>query len=290
MRKILFGVLLIGAAAPALAAGGPRDRNDDGSPRPVRAERPARNNNNAQRPQFERSAPPRQDLQRPQFNGATQRFQAPQAVQRPQFGGFGRPDLQRVQPTFRENETIRRTVDTTANDWRSRQQRNNGGYVRYNGNVQQRYTGGYAPGSQYGGGYVRNGRDEQQRYSGGYVRGSQYAGGAERQGYRGGGGQVSWDRNWRNDQRYNWRDYRRRDQSRFHVGFYSDPYGWNYQQFSIGYRLYPNYYEQNFWFDPGMYGLPYPPPGMQWVRYWNDALLVDIYSGEVVDEIQGFFW
>ena len=39
-----------------------------------------------------------------------------------------------------------------------------------------------------------------------------------------------------------------------------------------------------------MYGLPYPPPGKQWVRYWNDALLVDTYTGEVVDSIQGFFW
>jgi hypothetical protein len=26
------------------------------------------------------------------------------------------------------------------------------------------------------------------------------------------------------------------------------------------------------------------------VRYWNDALLVDMYTGEVVDEIRGFFW
>ena len=27
-----------------------------------------------------------------------------------------------------------------------------------------------------------------------------------------------------------------------------------------------------------MYELPYPPPGTQWVRYWNDALLVDMYT------------
>jgi len=26
------------------------------------------------------------------------------------------------------------------------------------------------------------------------------------------------------------------------------------------------------------------------VRYYNDALLVDVYSGTVVDEIPDFFW
>jgi hypothetical protein len=39
-----------------------------------------------------------------------------------------------------------------------------------------------------------------------------------------------------------------------------------------------------------MYRLPYAPPGTRWIRYWNDALLVDVYTGEVVDEIPNFFW
>jgi Ni/Co efflux regulator RcnB len=39
-----------------------------------------------------------------------------------------------------------------------------------------------------------------------------------------------------------------------------------------------------------MYGLPYAPPGTEWVRYWNDAVLVDMYTGEVVDVIRDFFW
>ena len=50
------------------------------------------------------------------------------------------------------------------------------------------------------------------------------------------------------------------------------------------------YFGQRYWIDPGMYQLPYPPPGTQWVRYWNDAVLVDTYSGEVVDVIRDFFW
>ena len=85
-------------------------------------------------------------------------------------------------------------------------------------------------------------------------------------------------------------DRRRHNRSLFHIGLYIDPFGWGYQPYSIGYDLAPNYYQQNYWIDPAIYGLPYPPPGMQWVRYYNDALLIDMYSGQVVDAIQGFFW
>jgi hypothetical protein len=99
-----------------------------------------------------------------------------------------------------------------------------------------------------------------------------------------------WDRNWRNDRRYDWRSYRDRHRSVFRLSVYLDPFGYRYRPYNVGYRLVPAYYSQRYWFDPGMYGLPYPPPGTQWVRYWDDALLVDVYTGEVVDVIQNFFW
>jgi len=54
--------------------------------------------------------------------------------------------------------------------------------------------------------------------------------------------------------------------------------------------MYPAYYGNQYWIDPGMYNLPYPPPGAAWVRYFNDAVLVDIYTGTVLDVIPGFFW
>jgi Ni/Co efflux regulator RcnB len=54
--------------------------------------------------------------------------------------------------------------------------------------------------------------------------------------------------------------------------------------------LWPAYYGNQYWIDPGLYQLPYPPPGAMWVRYWNDALLVDMYTGTVIDVIPGFFW
>ena len=99
-----------------------------------------------------------------------------------------------------------------------------------------------------------------------------------------------WNREWRNDRRYDWRRYRDSHRSIFHIGVYYDPFGFGYRRFNIGYNLGPAYYNQQYWIDPQMYSLPYPPPGTQWVRYWNDALLVDMYTGEIVDVIQNFFW
>jgi hypothetical protein len=100
----------------------------------------------------------------------------------------------------------------------------------------------------------------------------------------------SWNRDWRNDRRYDWRRYRDSHRSIFRLGVYIDPFGYGYQPFGIGYDLSPVYFSQQYWIDPAMYSLPYPPPGTQWVRYWNDAVLVDMYSGQVVDVIHNFFW
>ena len=54
----------------------------------------------------------------------------------------------------------------------------------------------------------------------------------------------------------------------------------------IGWRLWPGYYSSHFWInDPWQYRLPYAPPGTQWVRYYDDAVLVDMWSGQVEDVI-----
>ena len=102
---------------------------------------------------------------------------------------------------------------------------------------------------------------------------------------------VQWSTDWRRDNRYDWRRWRDRHRSWFRLGIYYDPFGWGYQPFDIGWRLWPNYYSSNFWInDPWEYRLPYAPPGTRWVRYYDDALLVDMWSGEVVDVIHDFFW
>ncbi|MEO8453836.1 MAG: RcnB family protein [Sphingomicrobium sp.] len=105
------------------------------------------------------------------------------------------------------------------------------------------------------------------------------------------GRDVRWSTNWRRDNRYDWRNWRERNRNRFRLGIYYDPFGWGYQPYSIGWRLWPSYYSSSFWInDPWQYRLPYAPPGTRWVRYYDDALLVDTYTGEVVDVIRNFFW
>ena len=100
-----------------------------------------------------------------------------------------------------------------------------------------------------------------------------------------------WTNNWRNDRRYDWRHHRDRNRSIFRIGFYFDPFGYSYRQFGIGSFLYPNYYQSNYWInDPWQYRLPPAYGPYRWVRYHSDALLIDTYSGEVVDVIHGFFW
>ncbi|HEV2043164.1 MAG TPA: RcnB family protein [Sphingomicrobium sp.] len=109
--------------------------------------------------------------------------------------------------------------------------------------------------------------------------------------YRDRDGRNRWTNHWRNDRRYDWRRHRDRNRFIFRIGFYSDPFGYSYRRFGIGSYLYPNYYQSNYWInDPWQYRLPPAYGPYRWVRYHNDALLIDIYSGEVVDVIHGFFW
>jgi hypothetical protein len=100
-----------------------------------------------------------------------------------------------------------------------------------------------------------------------------------------------WNNAWRNDNRYDWRRYRDRNRSIFSLGFYYDPFGFNYRRFGIGSYLYSGYYQSNYWInDPWQYRLPPAYGPYRWVRYHNDAVMIDTYTGEVVDVIYGFFW
>lgn len=102
----------------------------------------------------------------------------------------------------------------------------------------------------------------------------------------------SWNHNWRGDNRYDWRSLRNDNRMAFHVGRYYPPYrGYTYRRMSVGLvldRLFygPTYYITDYY----NYRLPAPYGPYQWVRYWDDAVLVDIYTGEVVDVLYDFFW
>jgi Ni/Co efflux regulator RcnB len=78
---------------------------------------------------------------------------------------------------------------------------------------------------------------------------------------------------------------------RYRIGPYYRPHGWYYRRWVFGdflpiaffaetYRLY------DYWF----YNLPVPPYGCEWVRYGDDALLVDMRTGEVIQVIYGVFY
>ena len=100
-----------------------------------------------------------------------------------------------------------------------------------------------------------------------------------------------WSGDWRHDRRYDWRSWRRHHRSHFNFGFYYDPFGWDYFRYGIGWRLWPSYYRSSYWLnDPWQWRLPPAYGPYRWVRYYDDALLVNIYTGEVVDVDYNFFW
>ncbi|MEP7222841.1 MAG: RcnB family protein [Novosphingobium sp.] len=101
-----------------------------------------------------------------------------------------------------------------------------------------------------------------------------------------------WNRDWRRDNRYNWSGWRSNNRNTFHLGSYYAPYrGWNYRRLGIGVRLESLFFGQNYWIsDPWSYRLPEAYGPYRWVRYYDDALLVNIYDGEVVDVIYNIFW
>ena len=105
--------------------------------------------------------------------------------------------------------------------------------------------------------------------------------------------QRRWNNDWRQDRRYDWRSYRSRYGDRYRMGRYYAPRGWSYgyRSFSTGIFLNSLLFSNNYWInDPWSYRLPPAYGTLRWVRYYDDALLVDIRDGYVVDVIRDFFW
>lgn len=283
MRKLVISLLLASAAAaPAIAD--PQDSSD----RPHHEHQQAQDN--------------RQQAHEQRQQARQERQQA--APDRPSFGGAGRGEQMRME---RQDMAARPDRDRGT----FRQQYQGGGSFRGQGGAyggqrdayvqqqqayaeqrQQRARGGRDWRQSGGNGYYQGSRDR--NYQQNYQRSQQWDGNRDgdhhwdRDGRN--GNNAHWNRDWRNDQRYDWQRYRDRHRSNFHVGLYVDPFGWGYRSFNVGYRMYPAYYGNRYWIDPSMYDLPYPPPGAAWVRYFNDAVLVDTYSGTVLDVIPSFFW
>lgn len=100
-----------------------------------------------------------------------------------------------------------------------------------------------------------------------------------------------WDRDWRNDRRYGWQDYRKSHRHIYRLPRYEPRYGHSYRRWSIGYRFDPWYFGANYWIsDPWQYRLPAAYGPYRWVRYYDDVALVDTRTGEIVDIIYDFFF
>ncbi len=103
-------------------------------------------------------------------------------------------------------------------------------------------------------------------------------------------GRRTFDNNWRNDRRYDWREWRDQNRDRYRLGRYSAPRGYGYHRFSQGIRIDPWYYSRSYWLlDPWYYRLPPAYGDYRWVRYFDDVALIDIRSGMIVDIIYDFF-
>jgi len=308
MRNRLFLILLVGVATPALAAAQDRDsrgdRDEARAERSERAERPAR----AERPvRAERQAPVAREraivimesddsprAARSNRGGSGQRApqvsaeaQAPAPAPRAREAGdsvreWRMRDRQRADsPSAIQERNLRRPADPAGE-----------GLVEQSGPL-PRVLDRERPRARPEGGFAQP--DEVSRRPGRVVSRTPRLG-TEPPPPPTATATVAqptrhWSGNWRNDRRYNWHDYRHRNPSRFRIGFYFDPFGWNYHRYGIGWRLWPSYYSSRYWLsDPWMYRLPPAYGPYRWVRYWDDAMLVNIYTGQVVDVIHNFFW
>ena len=307
MRKFTMLLLLATSAIPAMAAaqdeGGRHGRqdqsgqSDDNKQRPAReerAERPERAQQNEQRQQ----AQAERQVQR-------QEQQSERQVQIQQMQAARQTQVQQIQQQQAQRQLDRRQVQVESNDGDNRRVfggRNHGGQdgqasrdermQQYREQMEQRRA--QAGGQQLPtprGVFDRNGRDRpviNPNVVGQPApenRDARFAHRDRRDGYQ-------WSsNNWRSDNRYDWRRYRDHHHSIFRIGFYFDPFGYSYNRFGIGSYMYPSYYQSNYWIsDPWQYRLPQAYGPYRWVRYHNDALMIDTWSGEVVDVIYGFFW
>lgn len=267
MRFIILPLLLLGTAAPALAADNPIGRLMERS----RAERESRQEQRSERP--ERPARSEQNSDRAERPVA--RFER---RERPAIVGTDVP-VEAGEPRERRRERVAspvidvqeaRTPDSVR-DWRSRER-----------SVER----------------IRRDRKERAAAAADLSTTMPVGAGQARMGdgrtfdrLRDRVSAEGWRQEWRRDRRYDWRRYRDRDRSRFRIGIYVDPFGWNYRPWQLGGYLPSRFYRSGYWIDdPWHYRLPPAYGPYRWVRYYDDVLLIDMRTGRIVDRIPHFFW
>ena len=76
----------------------------------------------------------------------------------------------------------------------------------------------------------------------------------------------------------------------FSVAPYHYPGGWYYRSWAYGDFLPWGWFAASYYLDWASYGLPPPPVGCEWVQEGTDALLVDVWTGEVLSVEPGIFY
>ncbi|MCZ8321271.1 MAG: RcnB family protein [Novosphingobium sp.] len=100
-----------------------------------------------------------------------------------------------------------------------------------------------------------------------------------------------WDNRWRDNRRYDWWSYRRSNPQLYRHSYYAPYRNYSYRRLSIGFYLDSLFFGSRYWINnPWQYRLPDVYGPYRWIRYYDDALLVNIHTGEVVDVIYRFFW
>lgn len=77
----------------------------------------------------------------------------------------------------------------------------------------------------------------------------------------------------------------------FHHGTYHRPSGYYAHRWTLGEFLPSLFFTRSYWIDDySDFDLSDPPDGTHWVRYGNDALLIDEDNGEVIQVVYGIFY
>ena len=289
-RKWIAALLAAVAVVPSAALA--QDRGDRGA---MRAERQA-----AREARQQAGGGPTGGItqQRPQQQGGWQRAErAPQ--QRAQGGGWtNRNEARQERRDDRRDFTAERQRDRQAlaagqvsrEQYRADRTRDRSDFRRDQSQNRQALRGDWQQQRQWNDTrhrdddrrWTRSGADWNDMY--------RFQGGDRWQGNRYGNG---WNRDWRRDTRYDWNRWRGVNRNAFRLPRYYAPYGWNYgyRRFGIGATLSTMLFAQDYWIDdPWSYRLPEAYGPYRWVRYYNDAILVDTYTGEVADVINDIFW
>jgi Ni/Co efflux regulator RcnB len=89
--------------------------------------------------------------------------------------------------------------------------------------------------------------------------------------------------------RRDWRAYRNHNRALYSRGYWRAPFA--YRTFRPGLSIGASYYSPRYYIaDPYRYRLPVAGYGLRWIRHYDDALLVDVRRGRVVDVIRDFYW